>query len=110
MLFPTNKLTKIKTPAIYFQNEGKMDKVSNINKFYTSYYNSQLQTFWQTDAYNLQVMISAHDQIKIIIPTMNTILPIAKSHCPCFRKIQESKRLFREMINAYEQLKISNER
>ena len=110
MIFPKNRLTNAGSPKIYFQNNGILIETSQINTFYSDYYGSQAQLYWQTAAYKLHARIDKHGIIAIILPTQTMILPVAVANCACSRNLKQSRRLFHEMRDAYHSVQILNKK
>ena len=95
-LYPTNTLTHRKIPRIFYQKKEQLHRIDEIEKYY-QYYDSQGQSYWAANAYELLTRVSSTNNIEIILPVPNTVLKIAQAQCPCVRSLGENRRLFSDM-------------
>ena len=105
-IFPTNELTN-GSVSIWSQNNNHMERIGNIEKFYSHYYNSQRKKYWQTSAYKL-LCVLGQNNIKLVIPQPTTVLRCStcQTYCACVKNLSQSRRIFHEYSTSRLQLRI----
>ena len=95
-LFPLNHLTNSE-PKIFYQKGLDIIQITQIETFYTEYYDSIKKEYWPTSYYDLQVGLKHDGSLSIFLPIEHREINAILLQCACTKLPTEAHRVMRQI-------------